>query len=185
MSNIARTTVSETTVNTPILNANTANIGSLSLTNVDNIQAKEAYIENLTIKEINVLNPETPGITAVTEAFDRAIFNNVSLNFGDDYNCRYIIADENTLESKEEGKLLNITFDVPTEMGSKLVCRYIVLDLRNLLPSDNIGVVWNKADNLKWVNGAPDIEGGYLYILAFQRLMKSLIVGNVSLKLSV
>jgi hypothetical protein len=183
MSDVTRTTISISAVNTPLLNANVANIGKLSLTDVDNLQAKEAFIENLTIKELTVLEEENQGTSKEAETYEEASFNGVVLDFADDYNCVYTTATDSILEADTAGKLLNITFEVPESLGAKLVCRYLVLDLRNEDTSTVIGTSYNGAENLKWLYGMPDIEAGYFYVLAFQRLAKDMIVGNVAVKL--
>ena len=184
MSDIARTTVSISAVNTPLLNANVANIGKLALTDVDNLQAKQAFIENLTIKELTVLADENQGTSMVAESYEESSFNEVKLRFDDDYNCVYSLANETILESDVDGKVLNITMELPEELGAKMVCRYLVLDLRKESADTNVAVVWNGADNVKWLYGMPDIQAGYFYVIAFQRFAKDLIIGNVSVKLA-
>ena len=184
MSDIARTTVSISAVNTPLLNANVANIGKLALTDVDNLQAIQAFIENLTIKELTVLEDENQGSSMGAESYEEAIFNEVKLSFADDYNCVYSLANETILESDVDGKLLNITMEIPEELGAKLVCRYLVLDLRKESTETNVATVWNGGDSIKWLYGMPDIQAGYFYVIAFQRFAKDLIIGNVSVKLA-
>lgn len=184
MSDIARTTVSISAVNTPLLNANIANIGKLTLTDVDNLQAKQAFIENLTIKELTVLEDENQGSSNGAESYEEAIFNEVKLSFADDYNCVYTSANETILESDIDGKVLNITMELPEELGAKMVCRYLVLDLRKEPTETNVAVVWNGGDNIRWLYGMPDIQAGYFYVIAFQRFTKDLIIGNVSVKLA-
>lgn len=184
MSDIARTTVSISAVNTPLLNANVANIGKLALTDVDNLQAKQAFIENLTIKELTVLDEENQGTSMISETYENASFNEVKLSFADDYNCVYTLANETILESDVDGKVLNITMELPEELGAKLVCRYLVLDLRKESTDTNVAVVWNGGDSIKWLYGMPDIQAGYFYVIAFQRFAKDLIIGNVSVKLA-
>ena len=147
MSDIVRTTVSVSEVNTPVINANRANIGKLSLNDVENLQAKEAFIENLTIKELTVLESDSNSHnTEKSETFEESTFNEVILNFADQYNCVYTTANHNILESAEDCKLLNITFDIPSEMGAKMVCRYLVLDLRKEPVENVVATVWNNAE---------------------------------------
>jgi hypothetical protein len=86
------------------------------------------------------------------------------------------------LESNEDGYLLNISFEVPTELGAKLVCRYLVLDFRELDKEVNVGTIWPDF-SIKWLYGLPDIQAGYFYVLAFQRFAKDLIVANVAVKI--
>lgn len=184
MSDVSRTSISISEVNTPLLNANVANIGRLALTDVENLQAKQAYIESLTIKELTVLDDGTNGSDEGSESYENAGFNEINLSFADDFNCRYTIANENILESAEDCKLLNITLTIPEELGAKLVCRYLVLDLRNE-PVDNVvATVWNGADSIKWLYGMPDIQAGYFYVISFQRFAKDLIIGNISVKIA-
>lgn len=184
MSNISRTTVSVSEVNTPILNANEAHIAKISLDNVENLQAKEAFIENLTIKELTVLDEEVTGSTNTSETFENAIFNEVILNFSDEYNCKYTVADDSILEASDDCKLLNISLKLSDDLGSKFVCRYLVLDLRKESTDTVIATVWDNADSVKWLYGMPDIQAGYFYVIAFQRFAKDLIIGNISIKLS-
>lgn len=184
MSDVTRTSISVSEVNTPLLNANIANIGKLALTDVDNLQAKQAYIEALTIKELTVLEDGTNGMDEGSETYEDASFKEINLSFADDFNCRYTVADESILESSADCKLLNINIQIPTELGSKLVCRYLVLDLRKEPVENVVATVWNGADNIKWLHGMPDIEAGYFYVISFQRFTKDLIVGNISVKIA-
>ncbi len=179
---VAQTFINQTQVSTPLLIANEVKLGNLSLDNVDNIQAKTGYIENLTIKELTVLDEEVEGADAGSESYDEVEFNDITLSFGDDCNNRYLIATHDVLVSNEDGKVLEIKFDTPTEMGSKLVCRYLVVDLRELDETVNVGVIW-PTQTIKWLYGVPDIQAGYFYVLAFQRFAKDLIVGNVAVKI--
>ena len=178
---VTRTVINQNQVNTPLLVANEAQISKMSLDNIENIQAKSGFIENLTIKELTVLD-EVEGNGDSSETYENAIFNQVDLNFGDDYNCKYVLADHNTLTSEEEGLMLTINAEVPSELGAKLVCRYLVVDLRELSEDTVLGVTWPEFP-IRWLYGLPDIEAGYFYVLAFQRLAKDLIVGNVAVKL--
>ena len=74
--------------------------------------------------------------------------------------------------------------EIPEELGAKLVCRYLVLDLRNEPTETVVATVWNGGDNIRWLYGMPDIQAGYFYVIAFQRFAKDLIIGNVSVKLA-
>ena len=69
-------------------------------------------------------------------------------------------------------------------MGSKLVCRYLIIDLRDTSPDLDIGVIWPENYNIHWMHNVPNLVGGYFYVWAFQRLTKDLIVGNVSIKIA-
>ena len=183
MSDISRTTVSISEINTPILNANEAHIGKLSLSNVENLQAKTGYIENLTIKELTVLEDDAEGSNENSETYENVEFNDVTLDFSDHYNNVYLLADDTVLINEEDCKMLTINFDIPTEMGSKLVCRYLVLDLRKASIDDVVAVTW-PTKPIHWLYGVPDIQAGYFYVLSFQRFAKDLIIGNVSVKIA-
>ena len=135
----------------------------------------------MTIKELTVLDEEN-GNGDSNESYEEATFNGVMLNFGDGYNCKYTTANDNILTSNEDGLMLTINAEVPTELGGKLVCRYLVLDFRNLSEDTVLGVTWPEFP-IRWLYGVPDIEAGYFYVLAFQRFTKDLIVGNVAVKL--
>lgn len=178
---IARTVINQNQVRTPLLVANDAQFNNISLDNVTSLNVKSGYIENLTIKELKYLD-EVEGNEDSSETYENAIFNEVNLNFGDDYNCKYMLADHNTLTSEEGGLMLNINAEVPSELGAKLVCRYLVVDLRELSEDTVVGVTWPEFP-IKWLYGVPDIEAGYFYVLAFQRFAKDLIVGNVAVKI--
>lgn len=178
---VPRTIINLSEVRTPLLIANDAKINSLSLDNVTSLNAKTGYIENLTIKELTVLD-EVEGNSESSESYEISTFNEVILNFGDEYNCKYTVTDDTILVSEEEGYMLNINAEVPVELGSKLVCRYLVLDFRNLTQDTIIGVTWPEFP-IKWIYGVPDIEAGYFYVLAFQRFAKDLIIGNVAVKI--
>ena len=178
---VTRTVINQNQVRTPLLVANDVQFNNISLDNITSLNAKSGYIENLTIKELTVLD-ESEGNGDSSETYEPAIFNEVNLNFGDEYNCKYILADHNTLTSEEGGLMLNINAEVPSELGAKLVCRYLVVDLRELSEDTIVGVTWPEFP-ISWLYGVPDIEAGYFYVLAFQRLAKDLIVGNVAVKI--
>lgn len=178
---ITRTVINQNQVNTPLLIANEAQVSKLSLNNIENIQAKSGFIENLTIKELTVLD-EVEGNEDSSETYENATFNQVNLNFGDEYNCKYVLSDHTNLTSEDGGVMLNIEAEVPSELGAKLVCRYLVLDLRELSEDTVVGVTWSEFP-IRWLYGIPDIEAGYFYVLAFQRLAKDLIIGNVAVKI--
>lgn len=173
---VARTVINQNQVRTPLLVAN-----DVQFNNISSLNAKNGYIENLTIKELKYLD-EVEGNGDSSETYENAIFNQVDLNFGDDYNCKYILADHNTLTSDEGRLMLKINAEVPSELGAKLVCRYLVVDLRELSEDTVVGVTWPEFP-FRWLYGIPDIEAGYFYVLAFQRLAKDLIVGNVAVKI--
>lgn len=178
---IARTVINQNAVRSPLLVANEAQIDKLNLSNIDNLQAKSAYIDNLTIKELVVLEEEG-GNSDSSETYEPSSFNRVTLNFRDEDNCKYTTANHETLTSDGEAMILEIEANVPTELGTKLVCRYLVLDLRELDPAVPVGVAWPDI-NIKWLYGLPDIEAGYFYVIAFQRFAKNLFIGNVSIKI--
>ena len=178
---VTRTLINQVQVNTPLLVANEASIGKISLNDVESLNAKNGFIENLTIKELTVLDEEN-GNGDSNETYEESSFNEVMLNFGDGYNCKYTTANDTVLTSNEDGLMLTINAEVPTELGCKLVCRYLVLDFRNLPEDTVLGVTWPEFP-IRWLYGVPDIEAGYFYVLAFQRFTKDLIVGNVAVKL--
>ena len=173
---VTKTIINQNEVRTPLVVANDIKFNSIS-----SLIAKSGYIENLTIKELTVLD-EVEGNEDSSETYENAIFNQVNLNFGDDSNCKYVLSDHNTLTSEEGGLMLNIDAEVPGELGAKLVCRYLVVDLRELSEDTVVGVTWPEFP-IRWLYGTPDIEAGYFYVLAFQRLAKDLIVGNVAVKI--
>ena len=173
---VARTVINQNQVRTPLLVAN-----DVQFNNISSLMAKNGYIENLTIKELKYLD-EVEGNGDSSETYENAIFNQVNLNFGDDYNCKYVLADHNILTSEEGGLMLKINAEVSNELGAKLVCRYLVVDLRELSEDTVVGVTWPEFP-IRWLYGTPDIEAGYFYVLAFQRFSNDLIVGNVAVKI--
>ena len=128
-----------------------------TIASVQSLNATEAYIENLTIKELTVLD--------------------------DEHNGKYAIIDNSNLENSEGCKILNVHFQIPSQLGNKLVCRYLVLDFRNESEETNIVTVWDNSDSIRWTSEMPDFQGGYFYVIDFQRFAKDLIVGNVRVKL--
>ena len=112
MSGIVRTSITTSELNVPIINANEAKIGKLSLENVEALSAKEAFIENLTIRELTVLENDAIGNTNSSETYETATFNEVLLKFADEFNCSYTIADDSILENSDGCKILNINFQI-------------------------------------------------------------------------
>lgn len=178
---VDRTIIKSGEIITPALTANSAIIDKMISLNAENIQSSNAYIENLTIKTLEILDEEN-GNSNESETFEDAKFQEVNLNFSDENNCKYVRANESNLESDVDVKLLNINFLVPSKIGSKLVCRYLVLDLRNEDVETDIGVIWNNF-SITWLYGVPEIKAGFFYVLAFQRFSDDLIIGNVAIKL--
>lgn len=175
---VAKTLLKNNEIQTPLLTANSLSVGSLSITNMDS-----AYIKNLTVDSITVNDGETSSATESSETYESATFNEINLNFNDEYNCAYMMANEESLTSDIDGYLANIKITAPSELGAKLVCRYLVLDLRNLSKETVVGVVWPENYNIRWLYGTPDIQGGYFYVIAIQRFANDLFIGNVAVKL--
>ena len=183
MNDISRTIITTSEVVTPSLKVGEAQIDKISLSNVQYIGAKEAFIDKLSINELTVLTDEIEGDNGSTsETYEVVKFNDVSLSFEDSYHSQYLLASSANLTNDTDGKVLNLSFNVPDELGAKLVCRYLVLDLRDLDTSTNVAVIWPET-SIKWLYGMPDIEAGYFYVLAFQRFAKDVIVGNVTVKI--
>ena len=154
-----------------------------TIASVQSLNATEAYIENLTIKELTVLDDEASGVSVISETYENTENKEVILNFDDEHNGKYAIIDNSNLEISEGCKILNVHFQIPSELGNKLVCRYLVLDFRNESEETNIATVWDNSDSIKWTSEMPDFQGGYFYVIDFQRFAKDLIVGNVRIKL--
>ena len=183
MSGISKTIITASDISTPIINANYGNFAKITLSDVDNITAKQAFIENLTVRDLTVLDDSVIGSDEKSETYEDVTFNNINLNFSDEYNCVYTVCDDNSLQTGEDCKFLNINFQIPAQLGSKLVCRYLVIDLQNESEETNVVTVWENGDSVKWMYGMPDIQAGYFYVLAFQRFKNDLIVGNVAVKI--
>lgn len=179
--NVTSTIISQQAVNTPTINANTINATSLNIYKFGAITADSGYVKELTVDVLNVNEGETNLLTENSETTENSQFGSVDINFSDLHNCVYMLADHNSLTSNIDGYELNINFIVPS-MGSKLVCRYLVLDLREIDTSYNLMTVWPDF-GIRWLYGVPDIQAGYFYVLAFQRFTEDLIVGNVAVKI--
>lgn len=187
MSGITKTLINVSEINTPTLNANVANIGKIPLCDIDSLNCKSGYIENLTIKELTYADDEVNNNTDSAETYEDVIFHNINVNFGDAYNCKYLRVDKNALVNDIDCKHLTINFTVPENLGAKLTCRYLILDMREE-PTETDIVAFYPDDTdttwkLKWLYGTPDIQAGYFYILAFQRVANDLIIGNVAIKI--
>ena len=154
-----------------------------TIASVQSLNATEAYIENLTIKELTVLDDEASGVSVISETYENTENKEVILNFDDEHNGKYAIIDNSNLEISEGCKILNVHFQIPSQLGNKLVCRYLVLDFRNESEETNIVTVWDNSDSIRWTSEMPDFQGGYFYVIDFQRFAKDLIVGNVRIKL--
>lgn len=178
---IVRTLINQEAVNTPILNANIANIGEFPTLNVGDLVSQTAYIKELTIDKLTVKEDTADANSESAETYEGAEFADITLDFADSNNCKYLIANHTHLTSNEDGLMATINFAVPP-MGAKLVCRYLVLDLRELSEDTVVGVTWPEAP-IKWLYGMPDIQAGYFYVLAFQRFDENLIIGNVAIKI--
>lgn len=188
MSGIVRTYISSAEVNTPKLNANELNIDKFTTVTADSINSPIGFISELTVDKLIVRDDNTEGNNVGNETYEEASFQGITLDFNDDFNGKYLIANQMVLENAEDCKFLNINFNVPENIATRLTCRYLVLDLRE--ESEDTDVVAIYPDDtdttwkLRWLYGAPDIQAGYFYVIAFQRLAKDIIVGNVTLKLS-
>lgn len=177
---IVRTLINQEAVNTPILNANIANIGEFPTLNVGDLLSQTAYIKDLTIDKLTVNDENSDANGESAETYEEVGFADITLDFADSNNCKYLMANHTHLTSNEDGLMAVINFDVPP-MGAKLVCRYLVLDLRELSEDTVVGVTWPEAP-IKWLYGMPDIQAGYFYVLAFQRFGENFIIGNVAIK---
>ena len=188
MSEIVRTYISSAEVNTPKLNANELNIDKFTTVTADSINSPLGFISELTVDKLIVRDDTAEGNNVGNETYEEASFQGITLDFNDDFNGKYLIANQIVLENAEDCKFLNINFNVPENIATRLTCRYLVLDLREepedtdvvAIYPDDTDTTWK----LRWLYGAPDIQAGYFYVIAFQRLAKDIIVGNVTLKLS-
>lgn len=179
---IYKTIISQGQIVTPLLVTNEASIGRISSAAIEDLHSTNALIENLTVKELKILEDETEGNDDTSETYEEPSMNEVLLKFGDSHNCKYSFADHMTLMPDGDAMMLTIKAEVPTELGTKLVCRYLVLDLRKLSEDTVVGVTWPEFP-IRWLYGLPDIQAGYFYVLAFQRFTSDLIIGNVAVKL--
>ena len=128
----------------------------------------EEELKDLTIDKLTVNDENSDANSESAETYEEVGFADITLDFADSNNCKYLMANHTHLTSNEEGLMAVINFIVPP-MGAKLVCRYLVLDLRELAEDTVVGVTWPEAP-IKWLYGMPDIQAGYFYVLAFQVL---------------
>lgn len=186
MTDIVKTSISISEINTPKINANELNVKSFGVLNSTSINTESGYIKNLTVDSITVNTGENEGNEIGNETYENSIFGDITLNFDDAYNGKYLVANPSSLISEETVKILEVKFNVPEELGSRLTCRYLVVDLREEALGTDIIPIYPDDTNtnwkLKWLYDAPELEAGYFYVLAFQRLAKNLIVGNVAVK---
>ena len=178
MSEISKTIVSVSEVSTPKLSANEIDCGLMTNLHAASLSSNVAYIKDLVVDKISIAD-ETEGNSIGNETYEVPMFGEVKLNFSDDYNGKYLICNENDLLDDEGIKLITIETEVPQELGTRLVCRYLILDLRAV--EDEIITTW--PSEVRWLYGTPLVEAGYFYVFAFQRLAKDLIVGNVNVKI--
>ena len=139
------------------------------------ILSNEANINNITALSIDI-SDETDGNEVTNESYDLAQGQEVELEFHDIHNGRYLMADESNIFDST----LEVTFNIPAEMGEKLVCRYLVLDFRKV--EGFVTVVWPERSELKWLYGLPTLESGNFYVIVFQRFKEDLILGNLAIQ---
>lgn len=178
MSEVSKTTVSASEVITPKLIANEISCDLMTSIHAGTLSSNVAYIKDLVVDKISIAG-ETEGNSIGNETYEVPMFGEIKLNFSDDYNGKYLICNENDLIDDEGIKFITIETEVPQELGTRLVCRYLILDLRAV--EDEIITTW--PSDVRWLYGTPLVEAGYFYVFAFQRLAKDLIVGNVNVKI--
>ena len=178
MSEVSKTTVSASEVLTPKLIANEISCDLMTSIHAGTLSSNVAYIKDLVVDKISIAG-ETEGNSIGNETYEVPMFGEIKLNFSDDYNGKYLICNENDLLDDEGIKLITIETEVPEELGARLVCRYLILDFREV--EKDIITTW--PSDVRWLYGTPLVEAGYFYVFAFQRLAKDLIVGNVNVKI--
>jgi hypothetical protein len=178
MSEVSKTTVSASEVLTPKLIANEISCDLMTSIHAGTLSSNVAYIKDLVVDKISIAG-ETEGNSIGNETYEVPMFGEIKLDFSDDFNGKYLICNENDLVEDSGVKILTIDTDVPEELGARLVCRYLILDLRKV--ETDIITTWPA--NVQWLYGTPLVEPGYFYVFAFQRLAKDLIVGNVNVKI--
>ena len=77
---------------------------------------------------------------------------------------------------------LNVNINCQDELGKKLVCRYLVIDLRNMDDARNIVTVF--PENIRWSSQVPVIQANQFYVISFQRFAKDIIVANLQINLT-
>jgi hypothetical protein len=178
MSEVSKTTVSASEVLTPRLIANEISCDLMTSIHAGTLSSNVAYIKDLVVDKISIAG-ETEGNSIGNETYEVPMFGEIKLDFSDDFNGKYLICNENDLVDDEGIKFIAIETEVPQELGTRLVCRYLILDLRAV--EDEIITTW--PSDVRWLYGTPLVEPGYFYVFAFQRLAKDLIVGNVNVKI--
>lgn len=105
---------------------------------------------------------------------------NIEINFGDAYNGRYFIVNSENLHTDDEDenvRVIDALFNIPEKMETKLVKRYLVIDLRNIEQTTTL-VTSFPDDKITWLGETPSIQCGHFYLISFQRFSDDLIIGQ-------
>ena len=148
--------------------------------------AEKTALENLvqgslTVKEITITDDDNNTISLLEED-DKEIESGIVLKFDDSLDNTYLICSETDLIDTTDYLELNVNINCQDELGKKLVCRYLVIDLRNMDDARNIVTVF--PENIRWSSQIPVIQANQFYVISFQRFAKDIIVANLQINLS-
>ena len=147
--------------------------------------AEKTALENLvqgslTVKEITIADDNNT--ISLLEEDDKEIESGIVLKFDDSLDNTYLMCSETDLIDATDYLELNVNINCQDELGKKLVCRYLVIDLRNMDDARNIVTVL--PENIRWSSQIPVIQANQFYVISFQRFAKDIIVANLQINLA-
>lgn len=147
--------------------------------------AEKTALENLvqgslTVKEITITDDDNT--SSLPEEDDKEIESGIVLKFDDSLDNTYLMCSEPDLIDATDYLELNVNINCQDELGKKLVCRYLVIDLRNMDDVRNIETVF--PENIRWSSQVPVIQANNFYVISFQRFAKDIIVANLQINLA-
>ena len=147
--------------------------------------AEKTALENLvqgsiTVKEITIADDNNT--ISLLEEYDKEIESGIVLKFDDSLDNTYLMCSETDLIDATDYLELNVNINCQDELGKKLVCRYLVIDLRNMDDARNIVTVF--PENIRWSSQVPVIQANQFYVISFQRFAKDIIVANLQINLT-
>lgn len=135
---------------------------------------------SITVKEITIADDNNT--ISLLEEYDKEIESGIVLKFDDSLDNTYLMCSETDLIDATDYLELNVNINCQDELGKKLVCRYLVIDLRNMDDARNIVTVF--PENIRWSSQVPVIQANQFYVISFQRFAKDIIVANLQINLT-
>lgn len=154
---------------------------ALSLTLEEKAALQQLVQGSLTVKEITIADDDNNTISLLEED-DKEIESGIVLKFDDSLDNTYLMCSETDLIDATDYLELNVNINCQDELGKKLVCRYLVIDLRNMDDARNIVTVF--PENIRWSSQIPVIQANQFYVISFQRFAKDIIVANLQINLA-